>query len=227
MRSDQWSETLKAITQNFVDQQNVEVEDLVARRQAQREQQQQTAADQLQAAEAAMRARGDQAYAHAQSNYASMAQSMAGAAPAYTGSSKTALNGIKGKGVPLGKAGLTTSSKQMTTIRAAGKSVQVNKKYQARFTGFITELASKYNIGTIGGYNVRNIAGTGQKSLHSYGAAIDINPGPNARGGRGNLPPHIAELAAKYGLVWGGNWKYTDPMHFEIAGLLNPIKLTR
>ena len=222
-----WSAKLRELTSGLAEENVTNTQELVARRNARTEEQRVAAADQLEAANAAMRMRGEQSVARAQGQYAAMLQQMT-AGSSVVQSGRTALNGVKGKGVALGKSGLTTSESQMTTLRTAQGSVQVNKRYQARFAGFIGDLAKTgYRIGSLGGYNVRNIAGTSDPSLHSYGAAIDINPGPNARGGTGNLPPNIAELAARYGLVWGGNWKYTDPMHFEIAGLLNPIKLNR
>lgn len=223
-----WSQKLKELTNAFRQQNYATLADMESQRLTKKQSDSDNTSTALQAADDAMRKRGEMALARAQSQYDAMYSQMTSTNTTYTGSGSAALNGVKGKGVSLGKSGLTTSPSQMTTAHAAGKSFQVNKQYQNRFVGFVTDLTKMgYNISSIGGYNVRNIAGTGQKSLHSYGAAIDINPGPNARGGVGNLPPHIAELAARYGLVWGGNWKYSDPMHFEVAGLMNPIKLSK
>jgi hypothetical protein len=54
-----------------------------------------------------------------------------------------------------------------------------------------------------------------------YGNAIDINPAQNPfRGNRTDMPPNISDLAAKHGLIWGGDWRpgSRDPMHFEWTG---------
>lgn len=222
-----WSSKLRELTDTLVAESNASQQALVAKRAARKQAQTDSIANQMAIAAQHIRDRADRSTARAQAGYQNMLNQMSGGNPMVQ-SGSSALNGVKGKGPSLGKAGITTNPREMTTIHAAGQSVQVNKQYQSRFIGFITDLAKTgYDINTIGGYNVRNIAGTGTTSLHSYGAAIDINSKPNARGGSGNLPPHIAELAAKYGLVWGGNWRYTDPMHFEIAGLMNPVKLKR
>ncbi len=79
----------------------------------------------------------------------------------------------------------------------------------------------------IGGtYNCRRIAGTGRTSMHSYGAAIDINTsysdywrwsrrsegGPNYRN---RIPPEIVAVFERHGFIWGGRWSHFDTMHFE------------
>ena len=74
------------------------------------------------------------------------------------------------------------------------------------------------------GYEMRNIAGSGNASFHSYGLALDINAPQNGRGlpgygraGNGVIPGEPAHaIAEKLGMEWGGDWSYTDPMHFEI-----------
>lgn len=90
------------------------------------------------------------------------------------------------------------------------------------FTGFLTELEGmgyKLDPAQSGGYARRTIAGTGTPSEHAYGRAIDVNWHRNARGENtpSDLPPNVGQIAAKYGLVWGGDWKGADrdPMHFE------------
>jgi hypothetical protein len=57
-------------------------------------------------------------------------------------------------------------------------------------------------------------------SQHSLGNAIDINPSSNPFGSsKSDMPPQVANLARKWGLSWGGQWKSTrDPMHFEYSG---------
>lgn len=123
--------------------------------------------------------------------------------------------------------GFLDPSAGLTTFNAGGKSWTVNASVAPRFQGFIRDLvATGYTIKTAGSYADRNQAnGSGNKSLHAYGLAIDINafgagnsynPG-NTGVHTENLPPGISALASKYGLVWGGDWKNSkDYMHFSV-----------
>lgn len=131
-----------------------------------------------------------------------------------------------GGGSPAGggarSGGGAAPSGGLTTLQtSSGQQYQVNSQFASNFDGFVKELESRgYKISSIGGYNARNIAGTGTPSFHAQGAAIDINPGANPVGpaNTNNLPADIAAIAAKHGLGWGGNWKSKkDPMHFSIA----------
>lgn len=117
----------------------------------------------------------------------------------------------------------------LTTIKTkAGIPFTVGSSYADRFTGLLNDLeAAGYGIKAdqSGGYNYRNIAGTNKLSNHAHGAAVDVNWGANARGTAGDIPPELARsLASKYGLTWGGDWKNPDPMHFEVAGNVQPIQ---
>lgn len=120
----------------------------------------------------------------------------------------------------------------LASIRSrSGRSVQVAAAYARNFQGFITELEnSGYRINELGGYAVRpNVNSPSNLSYHSFGAAIDINPGknPNIRGaargpGRNrytDMPIDVVNrLIRKYGLGWGFNWRsISDAMHFSIA----------
>jgi len=106
---------------------------------------------------------------------------------------------------------------------AHGHTMLLNPSVGNRFVGFVNALqGSGYKIYSLGSYANRNIAGTNTKSLHSYGLAIDINPANNPVSWNGhvvtNLPKGVGQLAAKYGLVWGGNWNGSkrDTMHFSV-----------
>lgn len=103
-----------------------------------------------------------------------------------------------------------------------GARFTVANQYAYKFKGLLADLeAAGYGIkgDQSGGYNPRNIAGTNTPSRHAYGAAIDVNWTDNPRGGMGQIPAELARsLAQKYGLVWGGDWKNPDPMHFEVSG---------
>ena len=77
-----------------------------------------------------------------------------------------------------------------------------------------------------GTYNWRNIAGTTRRSLHSYGAAIDLNI-KRSRYWRWDqssnrkpfvpdtFPRLLVEAFEQEGFIWGGRWFHYDSMHFE------------
>ncbi|MCI5072106.1 M15 family metallopeptidase [bacterium] len=92
--------------------------------------------------------------------------------------------------------------------------------------------AFKDYLTPIGGtFHWRKIAGTNQRSMHSYGAAIDLN----SQGGKGcyykwhyprgaspdrgrchlGYPKEIIDTFEKYCFIWGGRWQRHDTMHFE------------
>lgn len=73
----------------------------------------------------------------------------------------------------------------------------------------------------------RFIAGTDRLSVHSFGAAVDINVArsdywynivqdevaPVAYKNR--IPARIVEVFERHGFIWGGWWYHFDTMHFE------------
>ena len=92
------------------------------------------------------------------------------------------------------------------------------------------------NLKSTDAYHWREIKGTGRKSFHSYGIAVDLLP----RRLRGKavfwswekdrlgddwvktplekrwMPPEsIIKIFEKYGFIWGGYWIIFDNMHFE------------
>jgi hypothetical protein len=83
----------------------------------------------------------------------------------------------------------------------------------------------KYLKPSSGTYNCRSIAGTDVKSMHSYGAAIDINAkysnywrwahNLNDPKWENQIPIEIVKIFEKHGFVWGGFWYHYDTMHFE------------
>jgi len=112
---------------------------------------------------------------------------------------------------------------QMSTIKTkSGKEALVNQTDQQRFQGFINDLeAAGYTIKDLQGFSDRNIAGTGTKSQHAYGRAIDINPTTNPELANRlvtDMPSNVGEIAKKWGLGWGGDWQSKkDPMHFSAS----------
>jgi hypothetical protein len=130
----------------------------------------------------------------------------------------------------IGKAGTTTTSDVLPptpelapVVAPGGAKFQVAATVAEKFQGLVNDLeANGYRLdpATSGGYNKRFIAGTHTPSNHAFGTAIDINWAKNPQGGSASdIPPDLArKLAAKHGLVWGGDWsgKTRDPMHFEV-----------
>jgi hypothetical protein len=53
-------------------------------------------------------------------------------------------------------------------------------------------------------------------SLHSWGMAVDLNVPGNQRGTVGQMDRRVVAIFKKWGFAWGGDWNYTDPMHFEM-----------
>jgi len=87
------------------------------------------------------------------------------------------------------------------------------------------------------GYAFRMVRGSlNNLSNHSSGTAIDLNASKHPLGKGGTFPvekiPMIQALTKKYGLIWGGNFKRRDEMHWEIglseakvAALIGSLKL--
>ena len=68
----------------------------------------------------------------------------------------------------------------------------------------------------------RFIAGTQQLSLHSFGIAFDVNVPGNQRGTAGEIDRDVVAIFKRWGFAWGGDWGYTDPMHFEMNAIVDP-----
>lgn len=92
------------------------------------------------------------------------------------------------------------------------------------------------NLKSADAYNWRVIQGTGRKSFHSYGIAVDLLPKRlNGKAifwswtrdknpenwmltplsDRWIPPQKIIDIFEKEGFIWGGNWIIFDNMHFE------------
>ncbi len=57
-------------------------------------------------------------------------------------------------------------------------------------------------------------------SMHAFGLAVDLNVSGNHFGTSGNLDARVVRTFEKWGFAWGGRWSPPDPMHFELARLL-------
>lgn len=80
----------------------------------------------------------------------------------------------------------------------------------------------KYAFPSAGTFNCRAVKDTGRRSMHAYGAAIDLNVAfsdywlwrPHAPY-RNKIPYAIVEIFERHGFIWGGKWGHYDTMHFE------------
>ncbi len=84
-------------------------------------------------------------------------------------------------------------------------------------------LADKIHPGQFAGcYYPRFIAGTSTLSNHAFGLALDINAVENQRGTVGLIDRGVVAIFQRWGFTWGGDWRYTDPMHFELNSIVTP-----
>lgn len=86
-------------------------------------------------------------------------------------------------------------------------------------------LADRIDATDFGGcYAPRFIAGDPAKglSLHTWGIAVDLNVQGNLRGTTGEIDRRVVDIFKRWGFAWGGDWSFTDPMHFELATLVEP-----
>ena len=71
-----------------------------------------------------------------------------------------------------------------------------------------------------GCYYPRFIAGTTSLSNHAFGIALDLNVPGNQRGTVGEMDRTVVAIFKRWGFAWGGDWRWTDPMHFEMNALV-------
>ena len=90
----------------------------------------------------------------------------------------------------------------------------------------LPDAVKRYAYPPAGTYNCRTVADTGGPSMHSWGAAIDINAaradywlwhrsGVIEAGLVNRIPPEIVAIFERHGFIWGGKWSHYDTMHFE------------
>ncbi len=113
------------------------------------------------------------------------------------------------------------------TVPILGR-VTCNKAMLPQLRAALTEvvergLGSKINRAQYGGcYVPRFIASDPSQGLsfHTWGTAIDLNVPGNQRGTVGEIDREVVNIFIKWGFGWGGTWRYTDPMHFELARIV-------
>lgn len=114
----------------------------------------------------------------------------------------------------------------------AVKTIRCHRKVAASLEGVLDGIGKHYGSRSAieaarmnrwgGGYMFRLMRGGHLLSVHSWGAAVDIDPERNSFGtpwdeAKGMMPHAVADLFAKEGWVWGGRWSKPDPMHFQAA----------
>jgi hypothetical protein len=84
-------------------------------------------------------------------------------------------------------------------------------------------LADKINPDEYAGcYYPRFIAGSTKLSNHAFGLALDLNVPGNQRGTAGQMDRGVVAAFQRWGFSWGGDWAWTDPMHFEMNSVREP-----
>lgn len=82
-------------------------------------------------------------------------------------------------------------------------------------------LSATINPGEYAGcYYPRFIANSTSLSNHSFGTALDMNVPGNQRGTTGEMNREVVAIFKKWGFAWGGDWNWTDPMHFELSRIV-------
>jgi hypothetical protein len=107
-------------------------------------------------------------------------------------------------------------------------SVTCNKAMLPQLRAALAEVVSRGLADEIhpeeyaGCYYPRFIAGSTQLSNHAFGLALDFNVPGNLRGTVGQMDRGVVDAFKRWGFGWGGDWSYTDPMHFELNRIVNP-----
>jgi hypothetical protein len=106
--------------------------------------------------------------------------------------------------------------------------VRCNKVMLVQLRAALTDIVRNHLAKSIhpseygGCYVPRYIAKDPSKGLsfHTFGTAIDVNVPGNQRGTAGTIDRRVVEIMKRWGFAWGGDWNYTDPMHFELASIV-------
>jgi hypothetical protein len=130
--------------------------------------------------------------------------------------------------------------KALVAIDFLGHTLRVHRRV-AKVFGRVAERLGKavrkdpsigrFLKGLGGTFNWRNVAGTANRSLHSFGIAIDLNvelsnywqwERPPLKW-KNRFPQTIVDAFEAEGFAWGGRWYHFDTMHFEYRPeLLDP-----
>jgi hypothetical protein len=105
-------------------------------------------------------------------------------------------------------------------VVAAAAVAALNDIRQAGLARLINTADTYRNGGCYGPREQRASDGTSGRTLsrHSWGGAIDINPGANPQGGKPSMDQRLVTIFRRHGFIWGGNFATPDGMHFEYVG---------
>ena len=125
-------------------------------------------------------------------------------------------------------------SVEFTTVNGADKALEAVAEDLARLPASMR----RYLTPSAGTYDCRAIAGTNRRSMHAYGAAIDVNtrfsdywrwakPSGGTIPYRNRIPYDIAHAFERHGFIWGAKWYHYDTMHFEYRPELLGLRAAR
>jgi hypothetical protein len=114
-------------------------------------------------------------------------------------------------------------TERMPIVGAVSCNTAMLLQLRAALNELIQRGLDKYIHTTAGCFNARFIANTRSLSNHAFGMAIDFDAGQNGRGTSGRIPPAVVDVFKRWGFAWGGDWKWTDPMHFELARIMKVV----
>jgi hypothetical protein len=70
-----------------------------------------------------------------------------------------------------------------------------------------------------GCFNVRQMTGGTNYSLHSWGIAVDVNAFDNGYGEKPKMSIGFIECFTDARFDWGGEWRIPDGMHFQLRNI--------
>lgn len=127
--------------------------------------------------------------------------------------------------------GAVRSSQVWWTVpMSGGKRVLIHRSALPAFQRVAQNLATEqtngrfYPITSVAAFVPRTINGARQISRHTFGVAVDINPGSNPFSSDpdrliSDMPDWFVDAWRDAGFCWGGDWETAkDPMHFSWMG---------